>query len=798
MGFWVDNAWIICIVAGSSCITAGLQIWGQGSGPRFGSMAALMCALGVWSVGYGLMLHAPGLTAKSWYSVVQMAGIVELPPATLILGLAYQGRERLITPRNIGLIHLPALVVMALFLTNPFHHFIFSEVWLPAGSQVAGVTYGPGFWILIIAYPISVTVWFVIQALKAGERADGLEKRNLRLLLLALVPPHVGFALYYTYFQPRGMPDPSPVFFLGTALVVFYAVISRRKDEPGGWEQDEGHTEGIFKIQTTRSLAILAVPTITYFLVEEILGGEVFEAAILTAMLLITVVGMFIGGFKPTERVTRQYFSIGLAAFTVILGMLGFKLLNSSGEPGQVLWVLIFPLVALLAFGDFWGMIASTALLTSSALYAEAGVNPGQTLWGQFGLRLVVTYSVITLVFLIVDRKRRRFLARTREQRDALDMASRQWRRTFDAMGDAVCLLDNKSRIKRCNRAAAEYFGAGVQDIPGRTCYQLIHPGREPGNDCPQRAARETGTRQERVLQSGERWFREIADPIMDVGGAMVGFVHIISDITRQKRMEQETAWLNKQLALAQKRESLGIVAGGVAHDFNNLLNGILGYNDLAKSNLPPDSPAREHLDSISSLGMKAAQLTRKMLDYTGRGKRMSREVDISRLVEDMRVPLTTAVPVQTSLEFVLAKGLPPARVDSTQLSQALTNLVANAAEAVDGEGGRISVSTGAEVCDLDDLKATGFYEDQQPGVYLYLEVADNGPGLDPQILDRIFDPFFTTRFPGRGLGLATVMGVMRSHGGVVRVRNHPGKGAAFRLLLPQAEEEDLAKPAVC
>ena len=306
-------------------------------------------------------------------------------------------------------------------------------------------------------------------------------------------------------------------------------------------------------------------------------------------------------------------------------------------------------------------------------------------------------------------------------------------------------------------------------------------------NDCPQRAARETGTRQERILPAGDRWFREIADPILDADGAVLGFVHIISDITQQKNMEAETARLNKELAQAQKRESLGIVAGGVAHDFNNLLNGILGFNDLAKTSLPPDSPAREHLDSITGLGMKAVRLTRNMLDYTGRGKGVSREVDISRLVEDMRPTLHAAAPMGVDLEFHLAQGLPPARVDSAQLSQALTNLVTNAGEAVGGQGGLITITTGSEVCSLEDLRATGFYEDQQPGEYLYLEVADNGPGLDPEILDRIFDPFFTTRFPGRGLGLATVLGVMRSHGGAVRVRNQPGAGAAFRLLLPMA-----------
>jgi PAS domain S-box-containing protein len=240
-----------------------------------------------------------------------------------------------------------------------------------------------------------------------------------------------------------------------------------------------------------------------------------------------------------------------------------------------------------------------------------------------------------------------------------------------------------------------------------------------------------------------------------------------------------------------QKLESIGVLAGGIAHDFNNLLHVVLGNADIALSNLHTGSPAREPLEEVVRATLRAADLTRQLLAYSGKGAFVVRHLDLSTEVREMATLLRTSISKQATLAWELASDLPAISADPTQIRQVVMNLITNASDALGEGGGTITLRTG--VADLEELEQQRFGRpphgedppEREHGPLVYLEIGDSGQGMSPDTLSRIFDPFFSTKFSGRGLGLAAVMGIVRSHHGFIRIRTELGKGTAFRVLFP-------------
>ncbi len=276
----------------------------------------------------------------------------------------------------------------------------------------------------------------------------------------------------------------------------------------------------------------------------------------------------------------------------------------------------------------------------------------------------------------------------------------------------------------------------------------------------------------------------------------------IVSDITESKRAEEDRRKAEEQLLHVQKLEGLGLLAGGIAHDFNNLLMAIIGNADLALEELPAESPTVFGLNQIKQISLRAADLCKQMLAYSGKGKFVVGPVNLSALILDMRNLLEVSVSKKATLRYRLADNLPAVEADATQLRQVIMNLVINASEALGEKGGLISLSTGTLECDDSYLDMTYVNERQAAGLYVTLEVADTGCGMDRDTQARLFDPFFTTKFTGRGLGLAAVMGIVRGHKGAIKVYSEPDKGSTFKVLLPAAgtvaatETEAAAAPA--
>jgi len=281
------------------------------------------------------------------------------------------------------------------------------------------------------------------------------------------------------------------------------------------------------------------------------------------------------------------------------------------------------------------------------------------------------------------------------------------------------------------------------------------------------------------------------SSPLFDESGVLLGHIGSLTDVTELKEAEAQRLVLEAHLQQTQKLESLGVLAGGVAHDFNNLLVGVLGNAALAIDALPAGSPVRDSLESIELAARRAAELTRQMLAYSGRGRFMVERIDLGTLVRETAQLLEAALGHGITLRLDLAEGLPPFEGDTTQLRQVVMNLVVNAGEAIGDAPGQVEVSLGAVVAgpELNGRLVVG--TQITPGRLLALRVSDTGAGMDEATLAHIFEPFFTTKFTGRGLGLAATLGIVRGHGGGVEVTSAPGQGTSFTIYLPPARERD-------
>ncbi len=252
---------------------------------------------------------------------------------------------------------------------------------------------------------------------------------------------------------------------------------------------------------------------------------------------------------------------------------------------------------------------------------------------------------------------------------------------------------------------------------------------------------------------------------------------------------------LEKQVQHAEKLKSLGVLAGGIAHDFNNLLAAVIGFADLALEDLPAGAPARRHIEEVVTAGERAAELTRQMLAYSGKGRFEPRVLDLHEVVAKLDSLMRAAVSKKAVLRYDLAEDLPAVEADASQIQQVLLNLVTNASDAIGKGDGVINVKTAVMAADRDYLDQTcllsqrGSDEELPEGDYVYLEVRDTGRGMDGETIGKIFDPFFTTKFSGRGLGLSAVLGIVRGHGGAIRVLSEPRSGTAFRVLFPCSKE---------
>jgi nitrogen-specific signal transduction histidine kinase/CheY-like chemotaxis protein len=248
-----------------------------------------------------------------------------------------------------------------------------------------------------------------------------------------------------------------------------------------------------------------------------------------------------------------------------------------------------------------------------------------------------------------------------------------------------------------------------------------------------------------------------------------------------------DKAILESRLAQAQKMEAIGTLAGGIAHDFNNILGVIIGNAELLEMGGMLSDAERYSLGQILAAARRAKHLVRQILAFSRRSPQERFLISLKPIVKETVGFLRASLPAAIAIEQAVAADAAAVVAEPTQIQQVLLNLCTNAAQAMGPEGGRLKIG-------LDNVRLgaaeLGGEPGADPGDYVRLSVADTGPGIDPGLHARIFEPFFTTKGPekGTGLGLAVVHGVVKAHGGIVRVASRPGEGARFDVFLPCGE----------
>ncbi len=367
---------------------------------------------------------------------------------------------------------------------------------------------------------------------------------------------------------------------------------------------------------------------------------------------------------------------------------------------------------------------------------------------------------------------------------DALSRSEANWRSLVEQLPEVIVRINREHVISFSNRMIGnrtpdELIGVSAMVIHGQAKHQAL---LQQSIDKVLQTGETVSYESEEVTEERHTWQINRVGAIHQ-DGKVRAVILISTDITEQKQTEAAMYQM-------QKLESLGILAGGVAHDFNNLLSAILMQMSLALRKLPTDHPVVTYIQRTMKAAERATELTRQMLNYAGRAQSETILLDLNDLIMDNIHLFSASVDKAVVLASELSDSIPLMMGDKGQIQQLIMNLILNSADAIGEKAGRVTVVTKTEELKGDEAHYWRWLGTPlDPGRYVRLEVRDTGSGMDAKTLTKIFDPFFTTKFTGRGLGLASLLGIVRSHKGGLHVVSTVGQGTTFVLLFPAVTE---------
>ena len=375
-------------------------------------------------------------------------------------------------------------------------------------------------------------------------------------------------------------------------------------------------------------------------------------------------------------------------------------------------------------------------------------------------------------------------VAREITRQRSLEAANAQLAAIVESSEDAILSKDLNGIIQTWNAGAERIYGYPSHEAIGRNIAFLL-PSHRVNEEQEILSKLRAGNRFEhfettRLRKGGELIEVSLSvSPIRDMAGVIVGASHVARDITKRREFEA-------QLRQTQRLESIGVLAGGIAHDFNNLLTGIIGNASLVADSVALSDPARERLEDLIAAADRAADLTRQMLAYSGRGQFVIEPVNVSSVVADICKLVKASIAKTVAVRLEPGADVPAVEGDPNQIQQLVMNMIVNAAEAIgDNRPGTVVVKTAAQRMDEDYIRSVLPATNLAPGEYVCIDVRDDGCGMNEETKAKIFDPFFTTKFAGRGLGLAAALGIVNAHKGAIHVDSAPGKGTNFTVFLP-------------
>lgn len=364
-----------------------------------------------------------------------------------------------------------------------------------------------------------------------------------------------------------------------------------------------------------------------------------------------------------------------------------------------------------------------------------------------------------------------------------------RFRTIFDSspMGIVQTTLDG--RILSANRFFCDMMNYDENEITGMTIADLsfaedlererpmvrkLHDSRHNYYSFEKRYRRKDGE---------SLWGHVSIAYIHDHEGRKISAIAIIENITDRKKADDDIKRMENQLIQSQKAEALGTLAGGIAHDFNNILAAIIGYTELAKINISNSQKAMSELDEVLKSSERAKNLVNQILAFSRKTKIDYSPVDLNSVITDSLKMLRSVIPSDIEIRHNLEESI-MVMSEPTQIHQILMNLSINAAQAMEKEGGTLTVNLSS----ISIIGGSAEELDLKPGHYARISVIDNGAGIAPEIREKIFLPYFTTKERGRGtgLGLAVIQGIIKKHEGIILCSSTPGRGSTFDIYLPE------------
>jgi PAS domain S-box-containing protein len=290
-------------------------------------------------------------------------------------------------------------------------------------------------------------------------------------------------------------------------------------------------------------------------------------------------------------------------------------------------------------------------------------------------------------------------------------------------------------------------------------------------------------------IKGTERWLTAQGRPVYDEHGQATSYIGIVMDITERKRLEAERLEMEREIIHAQKRESIGVMAGRISHDFSNQLAVILGNLELSLGALPTDSEAKASIMNAIEAANRSVDLSDQMLIYSGSAFYLPKAIRVNDLLNRTSDLFKSSVSKYVTLDLLISDELALIKGDADQIQSLVTNILVNASEAIGDKEGYVRLSTGVLDCDAAYLNDGRLKLNPEPGRFVVLEITDTGCGMDTGTLHRLFDPYFTTKPNNRGLGMAEVMGIVKGHHGALFVVSQLGKGTTIQVMLPVLKE---------
>ena len=566
---------------------------------------------------------------------------------------------------------------------------------------------------------------------------------------------------------------------------------------------------------------VVVLPALIAFGVRDIIDGRYLVGLILLSMTVILVSLFFYvrrPQFKSKESLVYEYF---LTALFILFGFYIVYSIGFEGDLSRIPWAYVFPVIAFFALGALrallWVIVLLFALVSMDFLFAANE----HVLLNELKLRFYISFLLVIMASFFFERLKGKYqtelidnqqnlkesenkyriayeqlnteMKERQRAEDALRESEERFREMAELMPQTVFETDASGKLTFVNRNAFDNFAYSQQDFDdGINALDMLVPEdhqRAAENIAKIMGGEEIGLNEYTAMRKDGRNFPVMAHsaPIVRKGQAS-GIRGFLIDITDRKNAEEERRKLETQFHQAQKLETIGTLAGGIAHDFNNLMTTILGNTSLILYDIDDTHPHYEPLKNIERQIKRGAELTTQMLGYARKGKYYVKPVNLNQIVEENAAAFGRTRK-EITIKCELADDLFTVEADQGQIQQVLLNLFVNAADAMP-TGGNLFLKTSNAT--HHDIKSNQYHP--EPGEYLRLTVSDTGIGMDEKVRQRIFDPFFSTKETGKGtgLGLASVYGIIKNHGGYIEVQSQKGHGSKFSMFLPASAKKVL------